>query len=103
MPKKINEDKKLEAIQKLKAKIATEANEIMLKAFKATQKELNNLLKSNELWYFDGDMIKDHDEFHTTSDRNVDQMIIDHFTVIHEEAFKHVIPDHLWTNEDINK
>lgn len=103
MPKKTDEEKKLEAIQKLKAKIAKQANETMRKALKNLTKDLNDMLKSNKLWYCDGELIKDTEEMQTEKDRNCDQMIIDHLTTINEEMFNRVTEDMLWTKDDISK
>ena len=103
MPKKTDEEKKLEAIQKLKTKVAKQVNETMSKALKNLTKDLNNILKSNNLWYCDGELIKDNEEMQTDKDRNADQMIIDHFITINDEMFKHVENRMLWTKDDFSK
>ena len=88
---------------KTRSNVAKQANEIMLRGFKAMQKEIDALLKKNGLWYCDSDIIRYNPELHVKNDRNADQMIKDHIAVIKEDVFNHVIPEHLWDEESIKE
>ncbi len=102
MAKKTAEEKKLEALSKLKASVAKQANDIMRKQLSSLTKELNSLLKSSKLWYCDGDIITTTPEMQTAKDRNADQMVIDHFTSMGDDLFKHVTSGMLWAADDIS-
>ena len=100
MPKKNDEQNEAEKLQELKRSVAKQVNDTMCKALKSLHKELNGILKSNKMWYCDGELIKDNPEMQTSKDRNADQMVIDHFTTIADDMFAHVEEHMLWTSRE---
>jgi len=66
-------------------------------------KDVNAILKSEKMWYCMDDLIKHHDDMHTPTDRNGDQLVIDYAidTITGANNVVQTLDEHmLWTKED---